>query len=281
MRALRNLWRKTSEPAAAPGERVYVIGDVHGRADLLAAMLAELARHAAASAPVARTKVVFVGDIIDRGPDSRKALALLEEARHRMPELITLLGNHEEMLLRSVAGDETALRNWMRFGGAQTVESFGLAPLAEDADAVPYVAALRRAVPGAWIDWLKSWPLTERSGDYFIVHAGVKAGVALNRQARRDLLWARAGFVDNLHDHGSVIVHGHTISEAVELHPNRIGIDTGAYRSGTLSAICLEGMRTEVLAVQGPPGEAYDEAPDPRPDTECGERSLASGPRLI
>jgi len=196
---------------------------------------------------------VFVGDIIDRGPASREALALLDEARDRMPELVTLLGNHEEMLLRSIAGDETALRGWMRYGGAETVESFGLAPLAEDADAVPYVAALRRAVPATWVEWLKTWPLTARSGDYFVCHAGVKAGVALHRQARRDLLWVRAGFVDSDHDHGSVIVHGHTITDEVEVLPNRIGIDTGAYSSGTLSAVCLEGSRVDVLAVHGPP----------------------------
>jgi len=250
MRALRNLWSRSKGPATAPGERVYVVGDVHGRADLLERMLAEIARHAGSSPPVSRTSVVFVGDIIDRGPHSREALALLDQARDRMPELVTLLGNHEEMLLRSIAGDETALRGWMRYGGAETVESFGLAPLAEEADAVPYVAALRRAVPDAWVEWLKSWPLTARSGDYFICHAGVKAGVALNRQARRDLLWARAGFVDNAHDHGSVIVHGHTITDAVEILPNRIGIDTGAYCTGTLSAVCLEGTRVDVLAVQ-------------------------------
>jgi serine/threonine protein phosphatase 1 len=252
MKALRNLWRKPNEPATAPGERVYVIGDVHGRADLLESMLAEIARHAGSSPPVARTKVVFVGDIIDRGPHSREALALLAEARDRLPELVTLLGNHEEMLLRSVDGDETALRGWMRHGGAETVASFGLPPLAEDADAVPYISALRRAVPVEWIEWLETWPLTERSGDYFIVHAGVRRGVPLNRQARRDLLWARAGFVDNLHDHGSVIVHGHTISDGVELLANRIGIDTGAYCTGKLSAVCLDGTRVDVLAVHGP-----------------------------
>jgi serine/threonine protein phosphatase 1 len=255
MKAFRNLWRRPSAPATADSERLYVVGDVHGRADLLEQMLGEIARHASAAPAAARTSVIFVGDIIDRGPQSREALALLEDARDRMPELVTLLGNHEEMLLRSIAGDETALRGWMRYGGAETVQSFGLEPLPDDADAVPFVAALRRAVPAEWIDWLKSWPLTARSGDYFVCHAGVKAGVALNRQARRDLLWARAGFVDNAHDHGSVIVHGHTISDDVELMPNRIGIDTGAYRTGTLSAVCLEGTSVDVLAVHGPPGD--------------------------
>ena len=252
MRTLRNIFGRSGQPATAPGERVYAVGDVHGRADLLQEMLAIVARHAASLRPVARTQLVFVGDIIDRGPDSRKALALFNDARHRMPELVTLLGNHEEMLLRSLAGDETALRSWMRHGGAETVVSFGLAPLAEDADAVPYIAALRRAVPAEWVDWLKTWPLTARSGDYFICHAGVKPGIALNRQARRDLLWARDGFVDNLHDHGSVIVHGHTISAEVEVRPNRIGIDTGAYRTGMLSAVCLEGTSVDVLTAHGP-----------------------------
>jgi serine/threonine protein phosphatase 1 len=229
--------------------RVYVVGDVHGRPDLLERMFDAIARDDADRGPSARRHVVLVGDIVDRGPQAREALQVVDDARRRLPDLVTLLGNHEEMMLRALQGDETALRGWMRVGGAETVASFGLPAIEEGADAVPYVAALRRAVPSEWVEWLKSWPLVFQSGDYFVCHAGVKPGVPLGRQARRDLLWAREHFCDDPRDHGAVIVHGHTISEEVEIRSNRIGIDTGAYRTGTLSAVCLDGTNVDVIAV--------------------------------
>lgn len=236
-------------PRTAPDMRVYVVGDVHGCPDLLERMFDTIERDDADRGRTARRQVVLVGDIVDRGPRSREALQVVDDARRRLPDLVTLLGNHEEMMLRALQGDELALRGWLRVGGAETVESFGLSVLDEQADAVPYVAALQRAVPGAWVEWLRSWPLVFQSGDYFVCHAGVKPGVPLGRQTRRDLLWAREHFCDDPRDHGAVVVHGHTISEEVEIRPNRIGIDTGAYRTGTLSAVCLEGTGIDVLAV--------------------------------
>ncbi|SFS11010.1 metallophosphoesterase family protein [Sphingomonas jatrophae] len=249
MIVLRSLFGKRGAPRTAPGERVYAIGDVHGRPDLLDAMLVEIARHGSARGPAAQTHIVFIGDIIDRGPDSRGALERLEAATRRAPEIVTLLGNHEEMMLRALAGDEPTLRGWMRVGGAETVASFGLPPFAEAEDPVPWIAELRRAVPAEWVEWIRGWPLIVRSGDYFLCHAGIKPGVPLKRQLRRDFLWSREEFLDDMRDHGAVIVHGHTISDSVELRGNRIGIDTGAYRTGTLSAVCLDGETVEVLAV--------------------------------
>jgi serine/threonine protein phosphatase 1 len=251
LKAFRALFGGHAAPRTEPGTRVYAIGDVHGRPDMLARMLDAVERHDTQRGPRTRREVVFVGDIIDRGPHSREALQVLHNAGRHFPGLVTLLGNHEEMLLRALAGDEVTIRGWMRVGGAETVESFGLAPLAEGEDAVPFVTALQRAVPSEWVEWLQSWPLTARTGDYFICHAGVKPGVALARQSRRDLLWARHEFLEDPRDHGAIIVHGHTISEEVEIRRNRIGIDTGAYRTGTLSAVCLEGTDVEVLTVHG------------------------------
>jgi serine/threonine protein phosphatase 1 len=248
LKAFRALFGGPAAPRTQPGTRVYAIGDVHGRPDLLERMLDAVERHDAQRGPRTRREVVLVGDIIDRGPHPRAALQVLHNAARHFPGLVTLLGNHEEMLLRALAGDEVTIRGWMRVGGAETVESFGLAPLAEGED---FVAALQRAVPSEWVEWLQSWPLTARSGDYFICHAGVKPGVALARQSRRDLLWVRDEFLGDPRDHGAIIVHGHTISEEVEIRRNRIGIDTGAYRTGTLSAVCLEGTEVEVLTVHG------------------------------
>lgn len=253
MNVLRTLLGKRSPPRTAPGARVYAIGDVHGRPDLLARMLDTICRHDA-DRPAARRQIILIGDIIDRGPHSREALQMVDEARRRLPDLVVLLGNHEEMLLRALRGDEATLRGWMRVGGAETVQSFGLDPLAEDADAVPFVSALRRAVPPEWIEWIQSWPLAVRSGDYFFCHAGVRPGVALARQARGDLLWTRGGFLEDTRYHGAVVVHGHTITEDVDIRPNRIGVDTGAYASDLLSALCVEDRTLEVLSVRGDRG---------------------------
>jgi len=248
----RSLIGRRSNPRTAPGERVYAIGDVHGMPDLLDAMLMAIGRHASTGPSSTRTRIVFIGDIVDRGPNSREALYRLRDAQDRMPEIITLLGNHEEMLLRALMGDESSLRGWMRVGGAETVESFGLKPLVEGEDAVPWIAELQRAIPDDLINWIRSWPLTARSGDYFFCHAGVRPGVPLKRQMRRDLLWARDEFLKDTRDHGAVIVHGHTISEDIELRGNRIGVDTGAYHSGKLSAVCLDGEDVEILTVGQP-----------------------------
>lgn len=251
MNALRALFTRRAAPATAAGERIYAIGDVHGRPDLLDKMLIAIGRHSAELGAPRRLNVIVIGDVVDRGPDPCGALRTLEAARRRMPELITLLGNHEEMLLRALAGDEPALRGWMRVGGAETVASFGLHAIADDEDAVPYVAALRRAVPSAWVDWIATWPLTARSGDYLFVHAGVRPGVPLKRQARQNHLWGHEAFLEDTRDHGAVIVHGHSIVPDVEIRSNRIAIDTGAYRSDTLGAICLDGTSRDVLTVSG------------------------------
>lgn len=217
--------------------------------DLLEAMLTAIGQHASASGSSSHVRIVFIGDIVDRGPSSREALYRLREAQDRMPEIVTILGNHEEMLLRALKGDEFSLRGWMQVGGAETVRSFGLEPLGEDDDAVPWLEELQRAIPTELVDWISDWPLTARSGDYFFCHAGIRPGIPLKRQVRRDLLWSRDEFLNDARDHGAVIVHGHTICENIELMSNRIGVDTGAYRSGRLSAVCLDGESVEILTV--------------------------------
>lgn len=222
---------------------------MHGCVAQLDELWRLIAAHSAARPAPQTMHIIFLGDIVDRGPDSRGALQWIDRLRHEVPGIVTLLGNHEEMLLRSCERDPMMFINWMRNGGAEAAESFGLPPY-EGGNAGDYIELLRAAVTPEWIEWIRSWPLTATSGDYFFCHAGVKPGVALRKQQRRDLLWVREEFLDDPRDHGAVIVHGHTISPTVEMPGNRIGVDTGAYATGVLSAVYLEDSRVEVLATQ-------------------------------
>lgn len=206
--------------------------------------------HMNARPPAETTHIIFVGDIVDRGPDTKGALHWLDCKRREIPGVVTLLGNHEEMLLRTCERDPVMLGNWLRNGGAATAESFGL-PQFEHLDVGEYIEQLRAAVGFEWLDWIRRWPLTATSGDYFFCHAGIRPGVALRKQARSDLLWIREEFLADRRDHGAVIVHGHTISPHVETPGNRIGLDTGAYQTGVLSAVYLEGTHVEVISTRG------------------------------
>ncbi len=223
---------------------------MHGCVDLLEELWGRIMAHQATLPPVASTQIIFLGDIVDRGPDSRGALRWIDRARHEVPGVTTLLGNHEEMLLRTCDRDPMTFASWLRNGGSEAATSFGL-PAFDGGDAGTYIEELRAAVTPETLDWIRAWPLTASSGDYYFCHAGVKPGVALRKQHRRDLLWIREEFLDDPRDHGAVVVHGHTISSKVELRANRIGVDTGAYASGVLSAVYLEDARVDVIATGG------------------------------
>lgn len=203
--------------------------------------------HEARLPAVPRTHILFLGDIVDRGPDSRGALEWIDRLRRERPGVSSLFGNHEEMLIRACDRDALSLGGWLRNGGEEAVASFGLAPFDGD-DVGGFIERLRAAMSPEWIEWIRRWPLTATSGDYFFCHAGVRPGVALRKQQRRDLLWIREEFLEDPRDHGAMIVHGHTVSPRVELMGNRIGVDTGAYRTGVLSAVCLDGAKVDVLA---------------------------------
>jgi serine/threonine protein phosphatase 1 len=242
---------RSRRPATAPGDRIYAIGDVHGCLDLLAELLDRIADHDAARPAAQATHVILLGDVIDRGPDSAGVLGLARERQLAGDALLMLLGNHEEMLLRAQEGDREMLRAWMRLGGRDTLRSFGVEEVPEGADTATLADLVRRAVPHRWTEWLRDLPLTARSGDYFFCHAGIRPGVPLARQSRRDLLWIREEFMDDPRDHGAVVVHGHTIVPRVEMLANRINLDTGAYRSGVLSALYLEGTTQALIQTGG------------------------------
>ena len=234
-------------PGLPPGRRVYAIGDVHGRSDLLRPAI-DAVRADLSAAPVERAFLVFLGDLIDRGPASREVLELLRAANWEGITPVFLLGNHEEAMIAAYDGDLGALRNWVGVGGAETAESYGVPPvlLLRD-DWGGYWQAVRAAVPPEHVEFLRGFYDQFALGDYLFVHAGVRPGVPIERQDPRDLRWIRDEFLFCPDHHGKVVVHGHTIVDAPELLANRIGIDTGAYRTGRLTTLRLEGTEQRIL----------------------------------
>jgi serine/threonine protein phosphatase 1 len=230
-----------TSPRGVPGARAYAVGDIHGRLDLLDALLAKIEAEVAAR-PARRTWAVFLGDLIDRGPESAGVVERLRTWRPRHVRPVFLAGNHEEVLLSILAGDGAILANWLKFGGAECAASYGVDPdLLRRVEEQEGVAMLRAKVPRAHREFLESFADTFAFGDYLFVHAGIRPGIAVEEQDRKDLRWIRDPFLSDAQDHGCVVVHGHTISKAVDERANRIGIDTGAYRSGVLTAIAIEG----------------------------------------
>jgi len=234
-------------PRIPDGERIYAIGDVHGRVDLLQD-LHEMIRADAAKAPGPRCTTIYLGDLIDRGNHSRQVIDLLLTKPLPGFAAVHLLGNHEDSLLRFL--DDAAIGdNWLTYGGDTTLFSYGVGLHVAGALAPMTVLQerLRAALPAAHLAFLRAMPLTHQRGDYLFVHAGIRPGVALDEQARTDLLWIRDEFLSASTDHGMVVVHGHSISRKVEMKSNRIGIDTGAYFSGRLTALVLEGETRRLL----------------------------------
>jgi len=231
---------QSATPRGPTGQRAYVVGDVHGRLDLLEQLLDQIHRDLEARRPD-KVLVAFLGDLIDRGPSSAQVVERLRTYRHDGVRPIFLLGNHEEVLLRLVRGETDLISGWLKFGGAQCLESYGADPLAiASAPPETALASIRQAIPAGHVEFLRSFADTCRFGDYLFVHAGIRPGVALDQQRQSDLRWIREPFLLDDSDHGFVVVHGHTITNGTDERPNRIGIDTGAYRTGTLTALAIE-----------------------------------------
>ncbi len=229
-------------PSVAQDARVYTIGDLHGRLDLLREMLDEIFADRA-SHDASRYKIIFLGDYIDRGGDARTLLDFISANQIDGFETIYLVGNHEDYLLRFM-DDTTIGPQWLKYGGRETLSSYAITPSlatpgAEDFDLIQ--EELRRAVPQSHLAFLRGLETWHREGDYLFVHAGIRPGIPLEQQTRHDLTFSREGFVDCTDDHGCVVVHGHTVSAEPELLPNRINIDTGAYNTGTLTCLVLQG----------------------------------------
>jgi serine/threonine protein phosphatase 1 len=238
-----------------PGTRVYAVGDCHGclaaLRGLRAAIVADSARADARGPRARRRVVVYLGDYVDRGPDSRGVVELLIGEPLADFESVHLLGNHELFMRRFLDGeDDTSV--WMMNGGPATLRSYGLDPaVPHGTGASGLRGALTAALPAAHRAFLGGLALSHLEGDYFFAHAGVRPGVPLAEQEADDLLWIREPFLRSTADHGKVVVHGHSTVAEVELRPNRIGIDTGACYGGKLTALVLEGSQHRFLSVSG------------------------------
>lgn len=252
-----------ARPCAVPaGQRAYAIGDVHGRADLFGQLI-DLIEADDAARGTAQTTIVMLGDLIDRGPDSAGVVARARElARRRRVEF--LIGNHEEMLLASRTQAD-ALRGFLRYGGLETLLSYGIPDQAIMAADIPELQELMiAAIPPEDFTFIEAFRPMVRIGDYLFVHAGINPHLPIADQDERECRWIREPFLSHKGDLGAIVVHGHTIAEAPEVRPHRIGIDTGAYVHGTLTAIGLQGDERWFLQArdtpEGDPGaEMYPE----------------------
>lgn len=240
-------------PSLAPDRRVYAVGDVHGRLDLLRELIDKIAADDWARGPIASTELVLLGDYVDRGPQSAQVIDFIVRLARWWPNLHCLMGNHEEVFLLALQGDESALRFMTRIGGRETILSYGIAEEALDAMTFGELRdALTEVVPAEHVEFLASLDEQIRFEDYAFVHAGIRPGVALDNQEAKDLRWIRQEFLESEARHERFIIHGHSITDGVEILTNRIGIDTGAYASGRLTAIGLEGTEQWFLTTAGP-----------------------------
>lgn len=228
--------------------RVYAVGDIHGRVDLLERLAIRI-KLDAKNSDAARKVLVFLGDYVDRGFNSKDVLDFLIEHEFEDFETHFLLGNHEQWMLQFLDDVEIG-SNWLAYGGDATLHSYGvrIEPLAPLEDELPIAQRnLRIALPKAHLDFLERLKLTHQEGDYLFVHAGIRPGVPLELQKLTDLLWIRNQFLESGTEHGFCVVHGHTVTSAPDVHKNRIGIDTGAFASGILTALVLEGDEQRFL----------------------------------
>lgn len=238
--------RIVKQPRLPEGIRVYAFGDIHGRSDLLKKMFtvidADMERN-----PASRSIEVFLGDYIDRGPDSAHVLDLLLD-RSLYRETIFLKGNHEAYFME-VLRDPSKLEDWRQFGGLQTLMSYGIQPsINPDAsEQTDLIRSLNEVMPKDHLTLLENLRPSFVCGDFFFVHAGVRPGIPLSEQREADLLWIRNEFLDSNEDFGKFIVHGHTPVREPDLRPNRINIDTGAYATGNLTLLTIQG--SSMLAV--------------------------------
>jgi serine/threonine protein phosphatase 1 len=251
-------WRSFGPPpgVAAPqatvpaGTVVYAVGDVHGRSDLLGRLHRGIA-HDAARRKAARRVLVYLGDYFSRGLDSRAVVERVLDWRPPGWEVVALRGNHEDLILRFLDGELRTGLHWLDYGGVEALAHYGI-PMADPAARDEATAAALRerllgALPAAHMDFLLGLVASHREGGYFFAHGGVLPGVPLEAQRERDLVWIRKRFLLSGADHGAVVVHGHCISPEPEVRPNRIGIDTGAYESGVLTCLVLDGEERSFL----------------------------------
>lgn len=252
-RLLSTLTSGAAKPSAPEGERIYAIGDVHGRADLLADLLRQIDEDHSAQ-PRARRTIVFLGDLIDRGPESSKVVETVRRMALSDDGVRWLKGNHEEMFLQALDGSVQTMRLFAQNGGRETLLSYGVMNAEFDNGSFAELIELAAArVPSAHRTFLAQGAASLILGDYFFVHAGVRPEVAFAQQSEKDMRWIRDEFLGFEGELEKVVVHGHSIAMEVQQHPHRIGIDTGAYKTGVLTALVLDGTDRRFLQARGDP----------------------------
>jgi serine/threonine protein phosphatase 1 len=233
-------------PSLPAMQRVYCIGDIHGRLDLLMELHRMIAEDAECYA--GSSSVVYLGDFVDRGEQSKEVIDLLLASPLAGFKTVFLMGNHEQTLLDFLLHPRD-VASWLTFGGRATLQSYGVGVFREfrsgDIDGLRDEFEVK--LPRSHLEFYRNCLMTYVAGAYCFVHAGIRPGVALGDQHAQDLLWIRGDFIDSGATHEHIVVHGHSITAEVEWLPNRIGIDTGAFQSGVLTCLVLEGEEQRLL----------------------------------
>lgn len=236
-------------PETQPGTRVYAVGDIHGRLDLFSEMMKTIKKDAKGFG--GKTELVLLGDYVDRGPESSRVIEIILEGKLPCDSHVCLRGNHEEAMFNFAMGSSSA-NGWLNYGGIETLASYGIDvdPLMKGSgDPIEkFRDALNDTVPKQHLKFLSHLPFHHVNGDYFFVHAGVRPKVPLPAQDLDDMLWIREDFLKYKKPFERFIVHGHTITPEPDVQTNRIGIDTGAYKTGVLTCLVLEGAQKRFIA---------------------------------
>lgn len=247
---------RASQDVTIPAHHVeaphYVIGDIHGRMDLLAKLSDQIVADAESRPGMTDARIIYVGDYVDRGDQSAQVLAHLFDLSTAQPDRhICLMGNHERMMLDALERPAEKGGRWMRYGGMQTLASFGIRGIherMEPQDLEQVMAELEQAMPAGLHDWLLALPRIHQSGNVVVVHAALNPGKALEEQSERSQLWGNPDFFKRPHKDGLWVVHGHTIMDQAVIADGRMSIDTGGYATGRLTAVGLNADQAWLMA---------------------------------
>jgi serine/threonine protein phosphatase 1 len=235
------------EPKLPDNLRLYCIGDIHGRDDLLLKIHSQIISDQLDYE--GQVKIIYVGDYVDRGMHSKQVINFLTNKYRFSEQSIFLRGNHEQVLLDFLEDDAVGPA-WLAYGGQATLASYGVLVtkiLTKRQDYIEIQQAFKDLLPESHLQFFKKTVFSYREGSYFFVHAGVNPKHSITRQKNDDLMWIRDAFISSSKNYEKIVVHGHTISDQPDFRINRIGIDTGAFVSGVLTCLVLEGSEQRVL----------------------------------